>query len=75
MDFSVAVSLLEENKQPPLYDKKSAEDSSWSIHSIPIEEGRPPSLDQIRDCTSRLNDLPEGTKVLVFCASVRSCMC
>jgi hypothetical protein len=64
--FSVAVSLLVENKQPPRYDKKSAADAGWSINSIPIEEGCAPSLDQIRDFTARLTALPAGTKVLVF---------
>src|SRR5205809_5556852 len=29
--FGVAVSLLEENKQPPRYDKKSAEGAGWSL--------------------------------------------
>jgi protein-tyrosine phosphatase len=67
--FSVAMSLLEEHKQPPKYDKKSAEGAGWSIHSIPIEETRAPSLDQIRDFTAWLTALPKGTKVLVFCES------
>ena len=60
---------LEENKQRPRYDKKSAADAGWPIYSIPIEENRAPSLDQIRDFTARLTALPEGTKVLVFCES------
>jgi protein-tyrosine phosphatase len=67
--FSFAVSSLEENKQPPRYDKKSAVDAGWFIYSIPFQENRAPSLDQIRDFTAQLNALPEGTKVLVFCES------
>ena len=67
--FSVAVSLLDENKEPPRYDTKLAELAGWSIHSIPIAEGGAPSLDQICDFTARLTALPEGTKVLVFCES------
>jgi protein-tyrosine phosphatase len=63
--------LLEENKQPPRYDKKSAADADWSIYSIPIEEGRAASLDPIRDFAARLSELPAGTKVLVFCESGR----
>jgi len=35
--FSVAVSLLEENKQSPRYDKNLAPDAGWSI-SIPIAQ-------------------------------------
>ena len=66
---SVAVSLLEESKQPPRYDKESAQFAGWSIHSIPIAENQAPSLDQIREFTARLAAMPEGTKVLVFCES------
>ena len=47
--FTIAVSLLVENKQPPHYDKQSAQTAGWSIHSIPIEEGAAPTLEQIRD--------------------------
>ncbi len=67
--FSFAVSLLEENRQPPRYEKKSAADAGWGIYSIPIEEGRAPSLDQIVDFAARLTALSKGTKVLVFCQS------
>jgi len=67
--FSVAVSLLEESKQPPSYDKKSAEGNGWSIHSIPIAENLAPSLDQIHEFMALLTGFPEGTKVLVFCQS------
>jgi protein-tyrosine phosphatase len=69
MGFSVAVSLLEENKQSPRYDKKAAEAAGWCIHSIPIVENHAPSLEQIHDFVTRLTGLPEGTKVLVFCES------
>ena len=66
---NVAVSLLEEAKQAPRYNKRSALDAGWSIYSIPIGEGCAPSLEQIRDFTARLEALPTGTKVLVFCES------
>jgi protein-tyrosine phosphatase len=67
--FRAAVSLLVEKDQPPRYDKKSAEDCGWSIHSIPIQEDHAPSLDQIRDFMTRLTGLSDGMKVLVFCES------
>ena len=67
--FGVAVSLLEERKQPPRYDKQSALDAGWSIYSIPIEEGSAPSLEQIREFTTTLGALAPGTKVVVFCES------
>jgi len=67
--FSVAVSLLEERKQPPRYARQSATLAGWSIHSIPVEEGGTPSVDQVREFTARITRLPEGTKVLVHCES------
>jgi protein tyrosine phosphatase (PTP) superfamily phosphohydrolase (DUF442 family) len=67
--FKTAVSLLEESKQPSRYDKKSAQDSGWSIYFIPIAENHSPSPEHIRDFMTRLAGLPVGTKVLVFCES------
>jgi hypothetical protein len=69
--FTIAVSLLEENKQPPRYDKKSAEAAGWSIHSIPIEEGCAPLLEQrvwtarimssqANTCASQIQQQPEN---------------
>ena len=67
--FATAVSLLEENKQPPRYNNQLALDAGWSIYSLPIEEGSAASLDQIREFTNRLRAMPPGTKALVFCQS------
>jgi protein tyrosine phosphatase (PTP) superfamily phosphohydrolase (DUF442 family) len=67
--FTAAISLLEENKQPPRYDKTSAHAAGWSIYSLPIEEGCAPSLQQICDFTTQLKASQPGTKVLVFCES------
>jgi len=67
--FSIAVSLLEQSKQAPRYDKQSAPAAGWSIHSIPIEEGAAPSLEQVREFMVLLESLPPETKVLVFCES------
>jgi hypothetical protein len=36
--FSVAFSLLEENKLRPKYNARSAALAGWHIHSIPIKE-------------------------------------
>ena len=67
--FDRAVSLLEEDKQPPRYGRASAQARGWSIYSIPIEEGSAPSLEQISEFTTTLGALPPGTKVVVFCES------
>ena len=68
--FDVGLSLLAESKQPPGYDKQSAEDTGWTIYSaIPIAENHAPSIEQIHEFMARLTGLPGGTKVLVFCQS------
>ena len=67
--FTIAVSLLEESKQPPKYERESAINAGWTIYSIPIAEDHAPSLEQIRDFMTHLTGLSEGTKVLVFCES------
>jgi protein-tyrosine phosphatase len=67
--FSVAVSLLEESKQPPRYAKRPAEDSGWAIYSIPVAENHAPSLEQIGEFIGRLKGLPPEMKVVVFCES------
>jgi protein-tyrosine phosphatase len=67
--FSVVVSFLEEKKQPPRYDKKSASSAGWTIVSIPIEEGDAPSLEQLSEFVARLRAFPKGTKILMHCES------
>jgi protein-tyrosine phosphatase len=67
--FSVLVSLLEEKKQPPRYDKKSAAVAGWAISSIPIEEGGAASHEQLAEFIGQMRAIPKGTKVLLHCES------
>jgi protein-tyrosine phosphatase len=67
--FSVAVSFLEEEKQPPRYSKNAAEPAGWSIYSTPIEEGGTPPLNEVCKVTALVRALLEETKVLVHCES------
>jgi protein tyrosine phosphatase (PTP) superfamily phosphohydrolase (DUF442 family) len=67
--FSVAISLLNEKKEPPKHNRPSAKLAGWSMYSIPIEEGNVPSLHQVCEFVELLRILPEGTKVLVHCKS------
>lgn len=67
--FGVAVSFLQEDKQSPRYDRKAAALAGWSIHSIPIEEGRAALPDQVCEFMARMTALAKGTKVLVYCES------
>src|SRR5690348_14683814 len=67
--FTIAVSLLVESIQPPKYESDSAIKAGRTIYSIPIEEGTAPTLEALREFMTRLESLPPGTKVLVFCQS------
>ena len=67
--FMEAVSLLEEHREPPRYDKTSATRAGWSICSMPISEGAAPSLEQLADFTNRVRVLRRSGRLLVFCQS------
>jgi protein tyrosine phosphatase (PTP) superfamily phosphohydrolase (DUF442 family) len=67
--FSVVFSFLEEQKQPPKYDRKAAVAAGWTLYSFPIEEGGAPTLDQLSDFIRCLKMLPSGTRVLMHCES------
>jgi len=67
--FATAVSLLEEDKQPARYNRQAALSVGWTIYSIPIPENQAPSIEQIHEFMARLNDAPDGAKIVVFCQS------
>jgi protein-tyrosine phosphatase len=67
--FSVVLSFLEEERQPPKYDKKAAVAAGWTFYSFPIEEGGVPTLDQLSEFITCLKVLPSGMRVLVHCES------
>lgn len=67
--FSVLISLLDETRQAPRYDKQAAAFAGWTLRSLPIEEGSAPSLDQLSEFDTLLANLPERTKTLIHCES------
>jgi protein-tyrosine phosphatase len=67
--FRVGISLLEESRQAPRYDKQAALSAGWTIHSVPVPENHAPSIEQIHEFMARLTESLEGTKVVVFCQS------
>jgi protein-tyrosine phosphatase len=69
MGFSVVVTFLEEEKQPPKYDKRSAVAIGWNFCSFPIEEGGAPSIKQLSEFVKCMKLLPQGTRVLMHCES------
>jgi protein-tyrosine phosphatase len=67
--FSVIFSFLDEQKQPPKYDKESAGAAGWIIYSIPIEEGNVPSFDQLAEFITCVQALPREVKIVMHCES------
>jgi protein-tyrosine phosphatase len=67
--FSVLISLLDEQRQAPRYDKQAASLAGWTVHSLPIEEGGAPSLDRLSQFAALLTALPERTTMLIHCDS------
>ena len=67
--FSVVVSFLEEQKQPPNYDERMALAAGWTLYSFPIEEGGTPSMAQLSEFIAFVRALPGGTRVLMHCES------
>jgi hypothetical protein len=65
--FRLAVSLLDENRHPPKYDRKSAAGAGWALYRIPIRNGIAPSLVQVCEFAALIGALPQATKTLVFC--------
>jgi protein tyrosine phosphatase (PTP) superfamily phosphohydrolase (DUF442 family) len=67
--FSVVISFLDERKEPPKYDRRSAAAAGWTTISIPIEEGGVPSPDELSEFRARMRAWPEGMKILMHCES------
>jgi protein-tyrosine phosphatase len=65
--FGLVVSLLEENQQPPRYDKKSALVAGWEFYSIPIAEDGAPPRDKLAEFMVQVRLWTEGTKTLMHC--------
>lgn len=65
--FTVLVSLLPEEKQTPRYDVGRATDLGFVRHNFPVEDFRPPTVDQLEAFVALIESLPPGTKTIVHC--------
>jgi len=65
--FSVLVSLLMEDEQPPGYDVGGAVDLGFTRHNIPAKDFHPPTLDQLEQFVGLIDTLPYGAKTIVHC--------
>jgi atypical dual specificity phosphatase len=65
--FGVLISLLKEDEQSPRYDVGRAVALGLKRHNIPVKDFHPPTIDQLQQFVSLINNLPPGTKVIVHC--------
>jgi atypical dual specificity phosphatase len=65
--FSLIVSLLEEDLQPPSYDLARVEAMGYSRRNIPVMDFHPPQLEQLAEFVDFLGAQPDGTKAIVHC--------
>ncbi len=65
--FTVIVSLLQEEQQPPAYDLTRAQALGFARHNIAVKDFNPPTVSQLRQFVELIERLPKGTRVVVHC--------
>lgn len=65
--FSILVSLLHEDEQPPKYEPARAEALGFQRFNIPVKDFQPPTLDQLAEFVA-LMDRDGAVRSVVHCA-------
>jgi len=65
--FTVIVSLLQEEEQPPGYGLARAQDLGFARHNIAVKDFSPPTASQLAQFVELIERLPKGAKVVVHC--------
>jgi len=65
--FTVLVSLLKEDEQPPDYAIATVSALGYRRHTIEISDGATPTVDQIYQFIDWIASYPKGEKVLLHC--------
>jgi atypical dual specificity phosphatase len=65
--FTLIVSLLEEDVQPPRYDVTRVEAMGYSRRNIAVMDFHPPQIEQLAEFVDFLDGQPDGTKAIVHC--------
>jgi atypical dual specificity phosphatase len=65
--FSMIVSLLEEDLQPPKYDLARVEAIGYTRRNIAVMEFHSPDVEQLLEFVDLMRRLPEGTKAILHC--------
>lgn len=67
--FTLLVSLLDEQEEPPAYDVPRTAAAGWTRSTFEILKGEAPTVGQLARITSTIRAAPSGTKTLVHCSS------
>jgi protein-tyrosine phosphatase len=67
--FRVIVSLIDEREEPPLYDRKTANDIGFIRHNIPVSEGGRPSVSQVKRFMELVCEAGPDQRIIVHCLS------
>ncbi|MBN1546023.1 MAG: dual specificity protein phosphatase family protein [Syntrophaceae bacterium] len=67
--FRVIISLIDEREEPPLYDRKTANDIGFVRHNIPVAEGRLPTQRQIERFDRLACSVNHDQRIIVHCLS------
>ena len=65
--FRIIISLIDEREDAPLYDRCKVIDMGFIRYSIPVGEGRLPTIGQIEQFLQLVRQGSENRKVIVHC--------
>lgn len=65
--FSVLISLLCEETQPPRYDLVRVRALGFERYNIPVADFQPPAHGQLEHFVNLITGLPSGAKTIVHC--------
>ena len=65
--FNTVISLLDEGEQRPKYDKDVIREMGFELHSIPVPDCTPPSMDQYWAFWDIVNAALKRGKVIAHC--------
>ena len=65
--FSILVSLLCEETQPPRYDLARVRALGFERYNIPVADFQPPADGQLEQFVNLISGLPSGAKTIIHC--------
>ncbi len=65
--FTVLVSLLPEETQPPRYDLRRAAGLGFARYNLPVEDFRPPTVEQLEQFVRLVSSMSPEARTVVHC--------